>query len=55
MIRQNIIIWPGKEPEKPAEAAAMGARAREKCLREYSAVVAKARLKEIVRRVAGGG
>lgn len=38
----------------PAEAAAAGVRAREKCLREYSAEKAKERLKEIVRTVAGG-
>lgn len=39
--------------ENPAGAAAMGARAREKCLREYSAERAKTRLQEIVRRVVG--
>lgn len=37
--------------DNPAEAAAMGARAREKCVREYSAEKAKARLKEIVKRL----
>ena len=37
--------------ENPAEAAAMGAKAREKCVLEYSAVKAQRRLKEIVKRV----
>lgn len=38
----------------PSEAAAMGVRAREKCVAEYSAERGCERLREIVRRVAAG-
>ena len=37
--------------DNPAEAAAMGVKAREKCVLEYSAEKAKRRLQEIVKRV----
>lgn len=39
--------------DNPAAAAAMGARAREKCVREYSSERARMHLKAIVKRIRG--